>query len=161
MCLEIKNAYHSERDKAGLPIPLRADGDMLVWKVLQCDLSDSPRWISPFMGVPYEFGRKATSDFGLAPNGPDNAVVEQGLHAYSFKSAKATDFYFGTFIDSSPRHKAYPAVIPDGSLYYVGVCKDIVADNLVVYECWEALRASHPAVSDALCISSPGGYQEV
>lgn len=129
MCLYVNSAYHPEGK------PTLAQWNIIVWKVLYYD-SSLDRHTSPFRDYPYELGKEMRMDGDVleAERVLARLVVEDGLHSFKVTDAAAA---IKVFCNGNSLQwgwmKVYPAVIPVGSLYYVGQDNDIASDRLVVF----------------------------
>lgn len=132
MCLRISDNYHSTTRK---PIPKKALKDIEVFKLLKRAVRDGKKvWITPFQKFQYETGyvyyNRGKDPFTLKHPWYDGAEwnVEQGLHAYrTLEKAIQTKKY-------ESNRQIFRAVIPKGSLYFMGTNDDIVSNQLQILE---------------------------
>lgn len=121
MCLTVKKYKKESNAKRALKTlrPKVADYDILVFKSLR------PNGRSPYQNYPYICGKKVKSRLNIKVKWGE-IIVEEGLHAYRLK--KDANYY------SFSNDQVFPAIIPKGSKYFIGQDKDIVSNQLIVYE---------------------------
>lgn len=129
MCLVSKNYKTRKEQRLAANTPLIAKEDIVVYKVLQNDLTSPHRVFQYERNTHYyQEGKK----FGMSKDHVDYAdnwyfTIDQGLHAYT--SELVADRNRSILYD-----RIYEMVVPKGSQYYISRCgKEIVSDNLIFY----------------------------
>ena len=114
MCLNINSKYHPHR-KA-----LVAQEDILVYKALfWCN---KHFFKSPYRGTHWHINKSVSMKSKFSFSGDS---VGRGIHAYINLSNADRYLY-------DPR--LHYAIIPKGTMFYIGKCYDVVSHKLVVFE---------------------------
>lgn len=127
MCLYLQNNFPYEGIVTNRPI--------VVWKWLE---QEDGKYLSPYRGFRYEFGRKYRTPIGsvvdycswLPPK------IHRGLHAFTVRQ-------------SGGRRVAYPSIIPAGSRIYLGRHSEIVSNQLIVFKNWDELVKRYPGAKNS------------
>ncbi len=120
MCLYIDKNIHP-RNKVRI-----AGYDILVWKQFTVKITEGKRkYLSPFYHMQWIMEKLVTAKLKLR-----GTQVNEGIHA--FVSKPAFSYY-----------KVFPAVIPKGTRFYIGVNEDIVAEALIVYSSLTSLKKKY------------------
>lgn len=118
MCLYFNKKYHGEN-----PEPRIAEKDIYVLKMLDKPKENKDGSISfpsPYMSFEYEMNTTYNSIFSIEKDYFENEFhVHKGLHAFTQHSFDINDHY-----------NIFIAVIPKGSLFYIGKNDDIVSNQL-------------------------------
>lgn len=115
MCLEVNDKYHNKI--FGIRIPRIAEHDILTIKALCYD--HRYRYITPVMETPVHFSNGICKMHVRWFSKDSAGYINKGIHSYRT----------GCF-----SIKNHLAIIPKGTLYYVGSNNDIVSLNLIVFE---------------------------
>jgi hypothetical protein len=128
MCLYVSPTQHPHPASKYKRRALRAGYDILVWKKANMP-GGAESFFSPHRFFRWYFGK--LEKVRLRKNA---VTVRQGLHAY-FRKPSAITRQYGTY---------YPAIIPAGSLFYIGMSGDIATNAMVVYRNMdEVLKGRH------------------
>ena len=132
MCLTVNKHYH----KKGYS--LVAKEDILVYKLLERRLYV---YRTPFRRFLINFSNNGIFQYKKTKMGKvyilgahlNSAEIEEGLHAYVFKSdaRENKDDYANVLCR---------AVIPKGSRFFIGIHRDIVSNQLIVFKNIPALK---------------------
>lgn len=127
--------------------PRVADRPILVWKWL---VSAGAVLASPWQAHPYTFGETKKATMGRVRHHylssheqgcVKSETIEEGLHGYYEENIAI--YKTRKFESSGGINKVYPAVIPAGTKYRIGMKGEFVAEALVVYKDMEDLEAVH------------------
>jgi len=149
MCLLTIKRRTTREDILALE-PEIASKDISVWKVLLLEIKPNSRlrnrYISPYYDFEYKKGEHyyQTEDWcsksASYQNNQYGLEIESGLHAYINKIFAENDEGKGGYVwrlHASQYYRIYynkiivKMTIPKGSRYYLGICGDIVTDNLI------------------------------
>ena len=118
MCLIVDLKFHQFH--SGLPVPLKAEEDILVYKYLIIRYGryrTYPRaYLIDFRGNKFHYKSRLECHQPFA-----NYIVEKGLHTVVNN-------------DGVPSFESYYAIIPKGSNFYIGKEGDIASDQLIIYK---------------------------
>jgi hypothetical protein len=117
MCLVIDITRHKKL--FGFYLPKIAKEDIPVYKELYHYRSG--RIDTPFQYYPVIFHEKKAVLKSIFTQ--HNGGIYKGIHAYR-----------GNVIWNMKDYETHKAVIPKGSLYYIGICNDIVSTKLIIFE---------------------------
>lgn len=143
MCLYISTKFHHSvngeyRAKKVGRKPL------LVWKLLEYNV-DILGYSTPYQYLPINFtnGMKVVDGVGFSPvrkksYSDINTAVNEGVHAYRTKD-KAIDATIEA-LASGWRFKRFPAIIPSGEKYFIGIYGDIVASKMIIFKSMKSLN---------------------
>lgn len=135
MCLYVDERYHTTLE------PKTAKFPILVYKSLE--YSDYHMgYISPYMGIEYEFGVKYSSNLIVDD---ENDSVEDGLHACTTRESAENHCYRSNYGD------IFPAIIPVGAMFFIGEKNEIVSTELIVYKNLRALTRVHGKIRKGVC----------
>lgn len=115
MCLVIDSTKHKKF--FGFYLPKIAKEDIPVYK----ELHHHNGWIeTPSQKYPVLFHKKKAVLKSIFTQ--DGGDIHKGIHAYIKKIRPLSDC------------KMHKAIISKGSLYYIGVCNEIVSTKLIIFE---------------------------
>lgn len=118
MCLNVDSNYHPNGTVRGQAFI--ATQPILVYKRLTSPNHTSAR--APYRGTRWVFGvTQKVRNFTYCP--VDQYCVNAGLHAFFHQTAKRISYGGGVF----------PAVIPAGARFFIGLNGEIVSTELTVY----------------------------
>ena len=137
MCLIINPSYHpltavSKGAPYGWPRPLVAERDLFVFKAVKAyyhypiDRRPSPAYCTIFRGATVKLGNIYTASFGIDRPlwlGGSLFTVSKGLHAYTMEALP--------YLFEAEDCTLLLAIIPKGTLYYIGKDNDIVSKRMV------------------------------
>ncbi len=131
MCLSINEKIHKQRLFFIKPKPLVAKTNIRVVKVLE-QISDS--YYTPYQGMCVFFDANCVMEckkttLGLKRqffSGRNYWIVNEGYHSYVNSLAAEP------ILMSTSGSLIFNAVIPKGSLYYIGKNGDVVSDQLII-----------------------------
>ena len=117
MCLKISRLHH--KYFCGIPLPKRAKCDIHVFKAL--DWINIDKYRTPYQKVPVEFKQFKAELFVKHFTFIDGEVAK-GIHAFRYKG----------------RDPIFDAIIPKGTLYYIGTNDDIVSKKLIIFRTYSS-----------------------
>lgn len=127
MCLKFDRNFHPIETKLQA---FMAYSPILVYKRLVKSQKPNVAY-SPYYNAAWTFGVQKKSKFTFIRN-DNNALlngVNWGLHAFI-----TTDTEIAPRAYVSPGQKIYPAIIPVGARFYLGIDGEIVSDIMTVYK---------------------------
>lgn len=135
MCLTLNIHEHGHPLPDTLPLPRISCGPLLVWKALEY-AKDIGKYVSPYYNKhTWEFGMPHTAEFEFSRGAFNKHIdIDSGLH--SFRTRKRATHELRDWGDT---HFVFPAIIPTGTPFYIGIDLDIVSAELIVYEDMDAL----------------------
>ena len=141
MCLYIDESVHGSaysKQKAFI-----AQTDIVVWKFLdkRYDYRDGKyHYHAPYRGTEYKLG-----DLNESALEKEWDKVHKGLHCFaSHRKARSEKEIFGS------TSSVFCGIIPKGSQVYVGICKELVSNQLIVYKSKKDLEAVHGEIQPAI-----------
>lgn len=134
MCLSVNMDVHPafEDYRRTMAFGRVASCDILVWKVLRSKSFFSWKWFSPFRDDHrWRFGVEERAELKDELRLINNywPSIEEGLHAF-FQEEGALHLVVVSKLDGL---EAFPAIIPKGSVFWIGKYGEIVSNRLVVY----------------------------
>lgn len=154
MCLVVDTNIHRETIRTNLyhktPKPLVATENLLVFKWIvkkrfgSCYGYDTYVDITPFMGKMVFFDKNgvATLESEMENGFPFTFDIQIEGDVVLYKINKGIHSYRCDNLDTdspfSPNHNY--AIIPKGSLYYIGQEYDVVSDKLIIFDSKKALE---------------------
>lgn len=127
--------------------PRLAQHDLMVWKKLRKKSVFSWKWFAPYMGTRWHFGVEKQVDVAdELPFRDYTPFVHEGLHAY----------YDGGYESCRDGHnKLFPAIIPKGSLFWIGSHREVVSNRLTVYRKLPRTRGLLAELTRYNCLQHP------
>jgi len=143
MCLYISTKFHHSVNEEYRAKKV-GKNPLLVWKVLEYNYS-TLGYQTPYEYLPITFnnGMKVVDGIGFRPVKQKsysyiNTAVNEGVHAYHTKD-DATDATIEA-LESGWRFKRFPAIIPSGEKYFIGIYGDIVASKMIIFKSMKSLN---------------------
>lgn len=149
MCLYIDQTIHTN--------PMKSAGKLVrrpiqVWKALDVYMQWSDRFfMAPYRSTEYKMGEEYRANMCKDEYRNDCVAVHAGLHSY--RSLESLRNHFGNtprYDGNGPQYDLhrmeFPAIIPRGSLLFVGTKGDLVSSNLIVYRSMRTLESKHGKV---------------
>lgn len=132
MCLIVNDRIHP---RLGFIHRARvAAYDILCWKVMHDDGYGWPHlkrsWVTPFRAFLMRFGERYYAPMEVCSR---DGSISKGFHA-SRKKTSAKSLAERLNPDSN---QVFPAIIPAGTPFFIGLHGDIVADSMIVYKTLE------------------------
>lgn len=128
MCLDIEPKYHpeyiDENYNRRKPTAKVATFPILTYKVLDVDKCDKGKvyYTSPYRGTSYKMGTLYRSAFSFDLF---DYSIQRGLHSCINVSSANNHMSFSG--------ENFPAIIPVGSKFYLGMAGEIVSNQLIVF----------------------------
>jgi hypothetical protein len=148
MCLYVSKTRMNINGNARQAHAYVSNRPLVVLKRLINVLSDVG--YTPYQRTPMRFGvrnditnRKGFDIYNYQYNDDTTEINGGGFHAVMYDATSGTC----SWMMSESRKEWYPAIIPAGTKFFIGVSKDVVARSLIVYRNMRDLEAVHGKMS--------------